>query len=110
MKSEYVRLTNAERMFGNKNLLHAQLEFLSSLRNFENYKNLRSKEFILKISMKNRIEEAYSLITKLESFLPKSSFKISSGEEKKRKEKVSPSLIDEMEAIKRKIERLQFEM
>jgi len=80
MGVEYVRLKNSEKIYGNRNMLHMQLEFLNSIRSFNNYKNLREKEFLLKVSLKNRVAEAHALIAKLESFLPRSTFNISVDE------------------------------
>src|SRR3989344_4022489 len=104
MGVEYVRLKNSEKIYGNRNMLHMQLEFLNSIRSFNNYKNLREKEFLLKVSLKNRVAEAHALIAKLESFLPRSTFNISVDGEKK-EEKASSTLMDEMEIIKGKLAR-----
>jgi len=107
MGSEYVRLTNSEKIFGNRNMLHAQLEFLNSMRGFKKFRDLRSNEFILKVSLKNRIGELHALLSKFESFLPKTSFRVES--KKLKGKKISPTLQDEIDVVKRKIDKLQIQ-
>jgi len=75
MATEYVRLTNSEKMYGAKNMLHAQLEFLNSMRSYRTFREIRSKEFILKVSLKNRIGELHVLLAKFENYLPKSTYR-----------------------------------
>jgi len=107
MGSEYIKLTNSEKIFGTKTMLHMQLEYLNSIRSYRKYKDLRSKEFILKISLKNRIGEALALMAKFHSLLPKTSYRLPDQTEEKRKRKVSSTLQDEIELVKRKLTRLQ---
>ena len=105
MGTEYVRLTNSEKIFGNRNMLHAQLEFLNSMRGFKKFRDLRNNEFILKVSLKNRIGEFHALLYKFESLLPKTSYKVETKKEKGKK--ISPTLQDEIDVVKRKIDKLQ---
>lgn len=107
MGSEYIKLTSSERIFGAKTMLHMQLEYLNSIRSYRNYKDLRSKEFILKISLKNRIGEALALMAKFHSLLPKTSYRLPDQKEVGRKKKVSSTLQDEIEMVKKKLIRLQ---
>ena len=110
MGVEYVKLSKSEKFQGNQNLLHSQLQFLNTIRNFEKQQELRGKEFILKISLKNKIAEAMALVAKLESFLPKSTYKLEQEEKSVEKKLVSSGLESEIEMIRKKIERLQKEM
>jgi len=110
MGTEYVRLSNTEKIYGNRNMLYVQLEFLNSMRSFRNYRELRSREFILKVSLKNRIGEAFALLAKVDSMLPKTTFKVPGSEEQKKKKKVSNTLQDEISAVEMKLAKLQREM
>ncbi len=71
MKSEYVKLSGSERVYGEKNLLQSQLEFLDSIRAFKNYKRLRSEEFRLKVGLKSKIGETLAALERIEDLLPK---------------------------------------
>ena len=51
MHTEYVKLSKEEKNQGYENLLRSQLELINSIRNFNNYKELRNRELSLKISL-----------------------------------------------------------
>lgn len=85
MKSEYVRISHPERIYGQKNFLQSQLEFLNLIKNFRTYKNLRKEEFVLKVALKASIGEALDLIGKLDGKLPKTEFKMPRKIKKKSK-------------------------
>ena len=105
MESEFVRFSEAERVYGQKSFLHAQLGMLDMVKSFRDYKELRKKELELKVSLKARIGEAFSLLEKLENKLPKTSFKESKVSKKGRKKVLSVK--EEMEELKRKLAQLQ---
>ncbi len=73
---------------------------------------MRKEEFLLKIGVKNKIEEAHLLLTELEKKLPKTQFKIETPEERKRNKKIQEdtTLQNEIEAIRKKIEGLKREI
>ncbi len=112
MDTEYVRLSKEEKSYGYKNLLHSQLEFLNTMRNFKNYRDLRSKEFTLKVNLKSKMGEVVAELEKLENLLPKIHF----TEEHKKKEKTKKivkepeALMGEINAIKEKLYHLQQEV
>ena len=114
MKSEYVKLSGSEMLYGKKHLLQSQLEFLKIFKAFRNFKQLRAEEFKLKFVLKSKIDETRDMIAKFESLLPKTEYKF--NREFKRKEKEagkddsSLSLQEEIDFIKRKLERLQQEI
>jgi len=110
MGTEYIRLSNTEKIYGNRNMLYVQLEFLNSMRSFRNYRELRSREFILKVSLKNRIGEALALLAKVDSILPKTTFRIAGSEEQQKKKKISHTFQDEVSVIELKLAKLQREM
>jgi hypothetical protein len=107
MASEYVRLSATEKVYSKKNLLQAQLDLISLIKRLENYKAIRSEELLLKISLKNKIEELKNLIALLEKLLPKTSFMeekhFAETKEKKKERKRRLSLEEEVEEIRRKI-------
>lgn len=111
MDAEYVRISDDEKHYGYKSLLHSQLEFLNFIRSFKNYQELRKKEFSLKVSLKSRIGEALSEIEKFEGLLPKVPIKedipVKKKEIKKEAKKEPSGLIDEINMIRAKLERLQ---
>lgn len=71
MSSEYVRLSKPENVYGERNLLKAQMEILKLTKSYEEYKKLRKEEFSLKVILKTKIEEAKNCIKLLDSLLPK---------------------------------------
>ena len=112
MGLEYVRISREEKSYGYKNLLHSQLEFLSSMKRLKNYRDLRNKEFSLKVSLKSKIGEVLAEIEKLDGILPKTHF----GEEHHRRKEVTSvqnvkledsTLMSEVNVIKDKLARLQ---
>ena len=110
MDAEYVRLSDEEKHYGYKRMLHSQLEILNLTKNFKDYQELRKKEFTLKISLKSKIGEALSKIEEFEGKLPKIPIKESFPIKKKevKKEIKEPSgLMNEINLIRAKLERLQ---
>jgi len=111
MDAEYVRLSDEEKNYGYKSLLHSQLETLNLTKNFKNYQELRKKEFTLKVSLKSKIGEALSKIEEFEGKLPKipikESFPIKKKEIKKEVKREPNGLMDEINMIRAKLERLQ---
>jgi|SRR3989344_3324347 len=113
MHTEYVRLSKDEKNEGYKNLLYSQLEYLNSIRSFNNYRALRNKELSLKISFKSKISNILSEMEKFESLLPKPHFLEEINIKKKKMEnkmakkaEVNP-LASEIDIIKQKLSRLQ---
>lgn len=71
MRPEHIRLQQAERVFGEKNLLHAQLNIISLMKRYESYKELRSQELLLKIALKTKLAEAADSLALFDKLLPK---------------------------------------
>ncbi|MDP3881406.1 MAG: hypothetical protein Q8Q31_00825 [Nanoarchaeota archaeon] len=110
MSSEYIRLSRPENIYGERNLLKAQMEILKLIKAFEEYKRLRKEEFTLKILLKTKIEETKNNIKLLESLLPKADKKMFMPSEQPkaniRSIKKRLSLEQEIQAIKKKLEAL----
>lgn len=108
MKSEYVKLSIPERMYGKKNFYHVQLSLLNLMKSLKDYKNIRTEEMTLKIALKTKISELQEQIGKFEKMLPAVPLKERTTIEKQeRQERKNLSLEEEIEAIKHKISRLQ---
>lgn len=107
MTSEYVHISANEKIYSKKSLLQSQLELISLIKHLENYKNFRSQEILLKISLKNKIEELQSLILLLEKLLPKTSLSkkeiTPQPKETTKAKKRRASLEEEVEEIRKKI-------
>jgi len=71
MVSEFVKLTGIEIEYGDRNLLHSQLELLSMVKRYKTFHDLRKREFSLKIKIKNLLKEAKTELAELEKVLPK---------------------------------------
>src|SRR3989344_3477569 len=111
MTSEYVRVSNPERIYGEKNLVQAQIELLRSARSFNFYKKLRQEEISLKISLKEAVEKTKKLIEGLEHSLPKTEHKTPREVEKKEEiKRENSSIYDEIETLSEKLAQLQSEM
>ncbi len=104
-KSEYVKISDIEKSYGEKNLLQSQLGLASLLKNIKKYHKSRKEELLLKIQLKKKIEEAKDIIRTLEKILPK--IKLPEGEETSSVRKRSLTLGDEIREIRQKLAKLQ---
>ena len=102
MNSEYIRLNYGEQVFAQKNMLNSQLELLNGIKRLQAYRNLREKEFKLKIELKSKIGMLLDDLKTLEKNLPEVEDSFEYGKKENRKE----SLEQEIEEIRRKLERL----
>ncbi|HLC53164.1 MAG TPA: hypothetical protein VJK03_01350 [Candidatus Nanoarchaeia archaeon] len=105
MRPEYVRLQRAEKVYGEKNLLHAQLEIISISNKFEKYKGMRNSELALKVALKNKIGELKELLVLFERLLPKPLLKPQKAPVALAKPR--HSLEQEVEEIRRKLAQLR---
>lgn len=106
--SEYVRLSPPENNFGQKNLLGAQLELLNLIKSFHKFRVLRDEELILKITLKNYIEETKKQVLSLERILPRAEYKEKGedGEEEDKKNR-KLTLEEEIAKVRAKLSKLQ---
>jgi hypothetical protein len=107
MMSEYVKFTKQEVEFGKKMFLQSQLETLDILKKNRNFLRFRNEEFLLKINLKNKLNETLSNILLIERLLPKikNQSKKALGSELILNES-DLSLEQEIDVIKRKLEKL----
>lgn len=108
--TEYVRITFPEKVYGEKNLLYAEMEILTTTKRLIEYRELRKKEHDLKIKLKMRMQELMSLLDSADKMLPKVRVEEARKTEKKTEiqETIEDSSLDmELEKIKSKIASLQ---
>jgi len=108
-KSEFVRISSPEKVYGEQNLLNAQLELLNLVKSFQTFRELRNEELVLKVTLKNKVEETLGLIDKFERILPKAHYeeKREEKEERKRKQDRRLSLQEEIAEVREKLARLR---
>jgi len=110
MNSEYVRLNSEERNYGMKDMLQSQLAILNSLKRYREFEILRRQELTLKIALKTKVSETLQLIENLGKELPKVKVEKEEKEEEMiftEDNKTRMTLDNELEEIRRKIERLK---
>ncbi len=107
--AEYVRLSPPEKNFGQKNLLGAQLELLRLIQIFHRFRILRDEELILKITLKNYIEETSKEILRLERILPRAEYKEKGEEDEEGGEDKTKRLTleEEIAKVRAKLAKLQ---
>ena len=111
MNSEFVKLLNTEVTYSKKNFLNSELELLNTIKSLRNYRDLRKEEFVLKITLKNKIAECLTALHELEKRLPKTDYNPEkTNKEDKEEVKKKLSLQEEIEQVRRKLEKLQEEM
>lgn len=119
--TEFVRINNSEKHYSKKQLLNSELELLNLIKSFRTYRELRKEEFVLKVTLKNKIGEALDNLKELEKKLPKTDYKLhkqkKTAAEKKEevKEKVEQkkkkrTLEDEINDVRKKLEGLKASM
>jgi hypothetical protein len=108
-KSEYVGMSNNERVFGQKELLNMQLDMLNTLGRLKHYKKLREEEHVLKIALKSKIGQSKDALEKLKGLLPKTEYKFGSDEMGKAIMDEDVSLSEEIEIIRKKLSKLSQE-
>jgi hypothetical protein len=112
-KVEYVRFSPSEKSFGETHLLHSQLELLHLMKSFHRFRVLRDEELVLKVTLKNYVEETIKDIIKLEKLLPKAQYKEPREEENRKESKNQErhlSLEDEIAKVRAKLSVLQGEI
>jgi hypothetical protein len=71
MSSEFIKIQDPTRKYGEKNLLISQLSTINMHQGVKEFKKLRKEELTLKLSLKKRIDEANESLTRLLKLLPK---------------------------------------
>jgi hypothetical protein len=106
---EYFKLEAQERITGKENLLYSQMEILSILKKYQEYKKLRTQELSLKTALKRYIKLLNEEVEILDKALPHVKFERIREEPKVRAstENKNRSLEIQIDDLKRKIQNLQ---
>ena len=109
--AEYVKFSGSETMYGMKNLLHSELDLLGFVKRIRTYKKLRKDELVLRLALKNRFEEIIEELKVLYKLLPHDKFAMLEEKKKKSKEETAEekevlTLEQELEVIRRRLDRL----
>lgn len=107
---EYVKFSVPEKTYGQKNILHGELEVLSILKRIKLYKKLRREELVLRLSFKKKVGDVLENLKVLDKQLPHS--KMAGLKKKVAKEDIEENnenltLEQEIESIRMKLEKLQ---
>ena len=68
----YSKIEYEDAVSSRKNVLEMQVNLLNTLKNIEEYKDLRKKELIWKIKMKSLLKDVHEKVKDIESKVPKS--------------------------------------
>jgi hypothetical protein len=110
--TEYVRISGAENLYGQKNILHGELDVLNLVKRIRNYKTLRKEELVLRLALKKRIGEVVEDLKVLSKLLPHAHIpELDRKLNKKSKEeladeKLGLTLEQELEQIRRRLVKL----
>ncbi len=83
MLRQYIKLNDSARFYANNNLFQTREDILDIISRFRRFGELRSKELILKVELRNRIGELVNSIKRFEKLLPIEYRKFSFYEEAK---------------------------
>ena len=110
--TEYVKFSGPESVYGQKYLLHSELDLIGIVKKIKNYKKLRQEELVLRVALKEKIDSFLESLKMLDKLLPHDKLP---GLSKKRhahdvpgvtQDRESLSLEQELEIIRRRLERL----
>ncbi|MBI2628772.1 hypothetical protein HYW74_01680 [Candidatus Pacearchaeota archaeon] len=116
----YSKIEYQDALFAKKHILETQINLLNAMNSIDNYKDLRKKELLLKLKLKNNLKNIKDHIIKLNNHLPQTkemkkhiSVKNIKGyergyedkESKKKRERAS-SIESELEDIRNKLSQL----
>jgi len=106
MENIHIKLESDEAIHSKRDILSAEINLLNIAKKIEDYRNLRKKELLRKITLKTKIKETIEEMKKLKEQLPRT--KIPKIEEEfVSLEKTSKlKLEDELKEIKEKLARL----
>ena len=109
----YSKIDYPNAISARRNLLESQANLLRSLQHLENYKDLRKKEIVWKIKLKNNVKEVKESVSKILKHVPKTSgvkqIETEFREKQKKKKKESPvkmSVEAELSDIQRRLQEL----
>lgn len=117
--SEYIRVANHEKVYGQKNLLEVQYGLVKSIKHLRSFQELRRKELVLQIAYKRLLEEAINSVNIIDKILPRTAFKmaevrlvpkqVQQVQQRPIQQQIKrePTIEDELDMIKKKLSKLQ---
>ena len=105
--TEYIALQKYQCDYIKKMLLYCQMEALTSLKNYQNYKKLRKQELAVKKILKSKMNDINNEIENVDLLLPKTKSEVFKPVEISKSSKRHKDIEVEIEAIRRKIAELQ---
>lgn len=110
METKHIRMDQEEVISAKREILHSQINTLHLIKKLRNYKILRKKELNLRTKLKQEMGFLKSKINLIISTMPKEASERPVRELKKspvkNKEKINNDIQNELEEIKKKLERL----
>lgn len=110
MATEYVKLSSLESIYGQKQVLHTELELLGIVKRIMAFQKLRQEELILKIALKKEFDDTMENLKLLDKLLPHTKMtgliKKEFISEEIEEERGVLTLEQEIEQIKRRLEKL----
>lgn len=92
--TEYVKIRGHERSYGEESLLQSQLNLVNLLKRYQEYEKLRKQEIFLKIELKKKVGESNEFLEHLSKLLPESKLL----EEEKQKQEMQKEITKNMES------------
>ncbi|MCH7567956.1 MAG: hypothetical protein IIA87_00910 [Nanoarchaeota archaeon] len=104
---EYVKLGHSEQIYGKKNLLYGQMELLTIIKRYQEYKKLRKKELALKNQLRKKVNEMQQEMKSLDKLFPTVKHESYHTRTIKKTPKKRDELDLEIEEIRTKLKALQ---
>ena len=112
--TEYVRFYGTESLYWQKHLLHSELELLGIIKKLRSYEKFRQEDFVLKVAVKNKIDGIIESLKLLDKLLPHDKLaglgvvkRPPKSKEETKEEKENISLEQELEIIRRRLDKLR---
>ncbi|MDP4039048.1 MAG: hypothetical protein Q8P57_00495 [Candidatus Pacearchaeota archaeon] len=103
---EYVGLEHSQVNFGKKNILYMEMELLTALKHYTQFKKLRKQEFALKNLLQKEIFQIKEELKKMDNYLPNLPSSAKGIPNLNTSLKKRDTLEDEINEIKRQISQL----
>ncbi len=112
----YSKIEYQDALFAKKHILETQINLLNTMNSLDNYKDLRKRELLLKLKLKNNLKNIKEHISKLNEHLPQTKemkkhisvkkIKTYESKENRKHSERASSIEYELEDIQRKLREL----
>ena len=107
MTVEHIGLSRSQFIYGKKNLLYSQMELLTIVKRYQEYKKFRKQELALKKLLGEKANEVHAEIENFSLTLPKTKQEVFKPVEIRKSQKKRKDLEFEIEEIRSKIAQLR---